>query len=242
MWRNCYSMQRMGSMKSADLIGHIKFLLWRQLDGCSVTRPFLSLWRVWLVRLGVIPHKCTSLELAIYIATSCNASPSFIARCTSELQLYPKYLQVTFINSSIMHLSMLCPIFPLLGRWWGLYGDLTDYLKDESPVISLLFEEIWLQGLPCYRGNWHFNWSNPHLAPLWPGRWWWGITGILAQCSRFSSLLLHSYHSPSHRYTGVLRSHLCYPRIEYHASTGSISHDRKAIKTHIDIKSCRRFT
>ena len=26
----------------ADLIGHIKFLPWRQLDGCSVTRPFLS--------------------------------------------------------------------------------------------------------------------------------------------------------------------------------------------------------
>ena len=29
-------------MKSADLIGHIKLLLWRQLDGCSVTRLFLS--------------------------------------------------------------------------------------------------------------------------------------------------------------------------------------------------------
>ena len=29
-------------MKSADLIGHNKFLSWRQLDGCSVTRPFLS--------------------------------------------------------------------------------------------------------------------------------------------------------------------------------------------------------
>ena len=29
-------------MKSVDLIGHDKFLSWRQLDGCSVTRPFLS--------------------------------------------------------------------------------------------------------------------------------------------------------------------------------------------------------
>ena len=36
---------------SADLIGHIKFLPWGQLDGCSVTRPFLSLGRVWLARL-----------------------------------------------------------------------------------------------------------------------------------------------------------------------------------------------
>ena len=32
----------MRSTKSADLIGHDKFLSWRQLDGCSVTRPFLS--------------------------------------------------------------------------------------------------------------------------------------------------------------------------------------------------------
>ena len=32
----------MRSTKNMDLIGHIKFLLWRQLDGCSVTRPFLS--------------------------------------------------------------------------------------------------------------------------------------------------------------------------------------------------------
>ena len=36
-------------MKSADLIGHIKFLLWRQLNGYSVTRP--SPQRVWPARL-----------------------------------------------------------------------------------------------------------------------------------------------------------------------------------------------
>ena len=35
------------------MIGHIKFLAWGQLYGCSVTRPFLSLQRVWLVRLGM---------------------------------------------------------------------------------------------------------------------------------------------------------------------------------------------
>ena len=29
-------------MKSADLIGHSKFLPWQQLDGCSVTISFLS--------------------------------------------------------------------------------------------------------------------------------------------------------------------------------------------------------
>ena len=41
----------MQSTKSADLIDHIKFLPWRQLSGCNVTRPFLSLWREWLARL-----------------------------------------------------------------------------------------------------------------------------------------------------------------------------------------------
>ena len=41
----------MRSTKSMDLIGHSKILLWGQLDGCSVTRPFLSLRRVWLARL-----------------------------------------------------------------------------------------------------------------------------------------------------------------------------------------------
>ena len=38
---NCTPWQRTRSMKSADLIGHIKFLPWGQLNGCSVTRPFL---------------------------------------------------------------------------------------------------------------------------------------------------------------------------------------------------------
>ena len=36
---------------------------WRQLGGCSVTRPFLSLWRVWLSHgpflLGLIPLQST---------------------------------------------------------------------------------------------------------------------------------------------------------------------------------------
>ena len=43
------------STKSADLIGHIKFLPEGQLDGCSVTRLFLSLRRVWLARLMHAP-------------------------------------------------------------------------------------------------------------------------------------------------------------------------------------------
>ena len=40
----------MRSTKSTDLIGHIRFLSWGQLNGCSVVRPFLFLWRVWLAR------------------------------------------------------------------------------------------------------------------------------------------------------------------------------------------------
>ena len=41
-----------------DLIGHIQFLPWRQLDDCSMTRPFLSLRRVWLARLHVCMCPC----------------------------------------------------------------------------------------------------------------------------------------------------------------------------------------
>ena len=40
-----------------------------------------------------------------------------------------------------------------LGRWWGLYGDLTDCLKDESPVISLLLWRNLIAGSALYRGN-----------------------------------------------------------------------------------------
>ena len=32
----------MRSTKSADVIGDSNFLMWQQLNGCSVTRPFLS--------------------------------------------------------------------------------------------------------------------------------------------------------------------------------------------------------
>ena len=38
-----YSIITVQSTKGTDLIGHSKFLPWQQLDGCSVTRPFLSL-------------------------------------------------------------------------------------------------------------------------------------------------------------------------------------------------------
>ena len=96
--------QRMQSMKSADLIGHIKFAVatikWLQCD-------------------QTLPHSVASLELAIYLYT-CNASPSFIAHCTLELQLpkvrtlwsynYPKYVPSGHVYQlSIIHLSMLCP-------------------------------------------------------------------------------------------------------------------------------------
>ena len=39
-WCNCTPWQQMRSKNSTDLIGHIKFLPWRQLDGCSMTWPF----------------------------------------------------------------------------------------------------------------------------------------------------------------------------------------------------------
>ena len=41
-------------MKSADLIGHIKFLPWRQLDGCSMTRPFRSAKSVTCKTRGLV--------------------------------------------------------------------------------------------------------------------------------------------------------------------------------------------
>ena len=52
--------------KSADLIGHIKFLPWGQLDGCSVTRPFFSLRRVWLARLGQMLEKRGEFAIRIF--------------------------------------------------------------------------------------------------------------------------------------------------------------------------------
>ena len=51
----------MQSTKSADLIDPDKFVSWRQLDGCSVTRPFLSLRRVWLARLVCGSGVCFSV-------------------------------------------------------------------------------------------------------------------------------------------------------------------------------------
>ena len=71
----CTPWQRMRSVKSADLIGHIKFLSWQQLDSCSVTRPFLSLQGVWLARLWVMwkthPHTHTHTHKHICWWTGC---------------------------------------------------------------------------------------------------------------------------------------------------------------------------
>ena len=60
-----------------DLIGRSKYLPLRQLNCCSVTRPFLSLRRVWLARPGLrietvccvwfrdhIPHHFANLSTA----------------------------------------------------------------------------------------------------------------------------------------------------------------------------------
>ena len=50
-------------MKSADHIGHSKFMAWRQLDHCSVTRPFLSVKGV-ACETRLFPganHMCTGL-------------------------------------------------------------------------------------------------------------------------------------------------------------------------------------
>ena len=37
-----YSMTMDVIYEKRNLIGHVKFLLWQQLDGCNVTSPFLS--------------------------------------------------------------------------------------------------------------------------------------------------------------------------------------------------------
>ena len=42
LWHNCTPWRQIWAMKSTNLISHIEFLPWRQLDGCNVTRPFLS--------------------------------------------------------------------------------------------------------------------------------------------------------------------------------------------------------
>ena len=55
------------------------------------------------------PHKCTSLELAVFLHT-CNASPSFIARCTLEVATTT---QSTFRSCMFITLQQ-CSRFSLL--------------------------------------------------------------------------------------------------------------------------------
>ena len=71
----------MWSTNSTDLIGHIKFLPWGQLNGCSVTRPFLSVkgvackttaWdgdvNVWLrVSYNTLASLCVGGKEAIHL-------------------------------------------------------------------------------------------------------------------------------------------------------------------------------
>ena len=57
----------MQSTKNTALIGHIKFLLWGQLNGYSMTRPFLSLRRVWLARLDQCMFKNCPTHFAAYL-------------------------------------------------------------------------------------------------------------------------------------------------------------------------------
>ena len=79
----------------------VSILLCNCFDNCvprQQLRPFLSLLIKGAACKTVTPHKCTSLELAVFLL-SCSPSPSFIARCTSDRRYnYPKYLQVMFIT------------------------------------------------------------------------------------------------------------------------------------------------
>ena len=69
-WRNCTPWQQMRSTKSANLIGHIKFLPWGQLDGCSMTRPFLS--RVKGVACETTSCPCT-IQIILAYSIKCYA-------------------------------------------------------------------------------------------------------------------------------------------------------------------------
>ena len=72
----------MRSTKSADLIGHDKFLSWRQLHGCSVTRPFSLLRRVWLARLIIFSGVSEAYLTRRYLA-------SFPGSCAGEEEREP---------------------------------------------------------------------------------------------------------------------------------------------------------
>ena len=61
------------------LIPNCKCIPLRQLGSCSVTRPFLSLWRVWLVRL-----KCTMcIHYQDRLCGAWNYNPAFITGATN---------------------------------------------------------------------------------------------------------------------------------------------------------------
>ena len=89
----------MQSTKSADLIDHIKFLLWRQLSGCNMTRPFLSLRRVWLARLTYMysytshthshPHQVKQIEKRDAVLTSAQQIDRLLKPGSKYLNLNP---------------------------------------------------------------------------------------------------------------------------------------------------------
>ena len=70
----------MRSTRSAYLIGHIKFLLWGQLDGCGVTRPFLSLRRVGLRDYTLILGQISTVDEA-WNSTSMFGHAFLTGRC-----------------------------------------------------------------------------------------------------------------------------------------------------------------
>ena len=77
-------------------------VLWRQLGSCSMTRPFLSLRRVWLARLKT-PHNSPSTEKGLAGAQS-------LRQCAASLLKLQHYL----ILLSPEHLPVVPTVADLL--------------------------------------------------------------------------------------------------------------------------------
>ena len=160
----CTPWQPMRSTKRADLIGPDKFLSWRQLDGCSVTRPFLSLWRVWLARL----YNTRYSDLGIWIVYHRSETNRPFRLHSSPKHKVSDTLEQTAGASIWTHwaplmrtmhawLWFLEQVFCIQMRWPSLHS------YTALIVVSLQLSN-WLQSLGAAEGTWDWEGMLPEIT------------------------------------------------------------------------------
>ena len=154
----------MRSTKSTDLIGHIKFLPRGQLNGCSVTKPFLSLWRVWLASLGNIPTSQYTRLLAII------TSPQDSVMYVWHVYTVAKYrLQYTCLLSKACRYKHLQVASVLICTVWVHHCSLGIFSRYQTIQISISLDPF-LTGRPWEQGYIHLYMYEISLK-LSPRHW-----------------------------------------------------------------------